>query len=143
VTVPQEERERIYLDHLLKTHHQASQDFDKLLVLLASGALGLSVTFFDKIAPKPAEAIGWAVAAWSLLAVSLLSSLFSLISSRKTIRLRIDAEFTDDVTAQEKIDKEADDSGANTRRLDVAAVLLLVAGLAALIVFAKCNLGGS
>jgi len=82
------------------------------------------------------------VLGWSLLTISLLSSLFSLWSSRRNIRLRIYAEWEKDEEKQEAADKRASKWGNWTEGLDVAAVILLLTGLAMLIVFAKSNLGG-
>jgi hypothetical protein len=55
---------------LAEKHHAASQDYDKAVMTLAGGALGLSLAFVKDIAPDPEDT--WAlVGAWALFAASL------------------------------------------------------------------------
>jgi len=52
-----------YRDWLVKAHHTASQDFDRAVMTLAGGGLGISIAFVRDIAPHPVHkwmlAIGW------------------------------------------------------------------------------------
>jgi hypothetical protein len=122
-----------YREMLVEKHHAASQDFDKLAVTLAGGALGLSVTFIHDIAPNPRH--GWVVLiAWASLTVSLVFVFLSLLTSQDAIRDLI-----------EKMDKESDPIklGPGARRtlsLNIGAAITLVVGLAFLVIFALVNL---
>jgi hypothetical protein len=56
---------------LAENHHAASQYYDKAVMTLSGGALGLSLAFVKDIAPDPEET--WAlVGAWASFAASLL-----------------------------------------------------------------------
>jgi len=130
------DHEKLYLDLLLKAHHQASQDFDKLLLTLAAGALALSITFFDKIAPKPARSIGWAFEGWAILTLCLFLSLLSFATSRAGLSRRI---------AQPGGDSEKHKLNGwekATTALNLSATVLLGAGITFLIIFARFNLRG-
>jgi hypothetical protein len=75
---------RNHRDWLVKAHHTASQDYDKAVMTLAAGALGLSLAFIDDIAPEPKHV--WAIAiAWTLLSVSLLLIFVSFLTSQGAI----------------------------------------------------------
>jgi hypothetical protein len=65
--------------NLEKTYEQSQNDFEKQLSYISVGALGLTITFFDKIVPVKSEtvAIWLIITAWSALALSLLINLFS------------------------------------------------------------------
>lgn len=67
---------------LVDAERMASQDFDKAILTLAGGALGLSITFMKQIAPNP-KLIGLLGGSWFCLSVSLLTLLISFQFSRK------------------------------------------------------------
>lgn len=58
VPVPPEEDERRWLR---QADHTASRDFDKAIMTLAAGALGVSIAFVHDIAPDPVHVswLGW------------------------------------------------------------------------------------
>ncbi|MEM6796669.1 MAG: hypothetical protein AAF725_22040 [Acidobacteriota bacterium] len=77
------EIEEGYRAHCVKAHQQAQADFDKTVLTLSGGALGLSITFVEKIASPTTSQFKWLLlAAWAawLLSVSavLLSYFFSI-----------------------------------------------------------------
>lgn len=63
--------------------HQVSQSLDKTVITLAGGALALSITFIQQIAPHPEHAVlpflAWS---WALLVFALLTILVSLFTSQ-------------------------------------------------------------
>lgn len=142
--------ERTYLELMLKAHYETSYQADKLLVTLAGGALGLSIAFLDKIAPKPAHSVTWAAWGWTLLAASLLASLGSLIASRLTTAHEVEMywEASDRNADPDEVASRAREAAAPMNRWIVwtevangASLLLLVGGIACLIMFARFNLG--
>lgn len=80
------EERREYLEErklLIDLNNQACQSFDKTVILLAGGALGISITFIQQIAPHPPRAtLPLLVWAWGLLVLALLVILFSLFTSQ-------------------------------------------------------------
>src|SRR5712691_2225584 len=80
------EQRKEYLEErklLIDLNNQACQSFDKTVIILAGGALGLSITFIQQIAPHPSRAtlplLAWA---WGALVLALLIILFSLFTSQ-------------------------------------------------------------
>jgi len=127
-----------YREWLVKAEHQASQDFDKAILTLAGGALGLSLVFVD-----PTKLVGPLRASWLLglswlsLAVSLLASLSSLLTSRRALRISIEQ------LDSERLAREAPGGkwATYTERLNVAAACLLFAGVIFLVTFGWLNMG--
>jgi len=69
-----------YRERLEQAHQQAHRDFDKAVMTLSAGGLGLSVAFVKDIAgPAPSHmpALGFA---WAMLAASLLAIMFSFLA---------------------------------------------------------------
>lgn len=67
------------LNNLEKTYEQSQNDFERQLSYISAGALGITITFFDKIVPVKSEAVSiWLIiTAWISLALTLLINLFS------------------------------------------------------------------
>lgn len=75
--------EQIYTEYraiLLRYSEEASANLDKNLIALAGGALALSITFINQIAPDPVQFWICAVA-WGSLALALTSTLLSFFFS--------------------------------------------------------------
>jgi hypothetical protein len=82
--------EPVYLD-VRKQYDEAELEvsgrYDTWILSLAGGALGLSLTFMEKIAPHPdPSTIGCLKWAWTVLVLSLLAALTSLVTSQSAIR---------------------------------------------------------
>lgn len=82
----EDEERREYLEErklLIDLHNQACQSSDKTVILLTGGALGLSITFIQQIAPHPSRVtlpmLAWA---WGVLVLALLVILLSLFTSQ-------------------------------------------------------------
>jgi len=72
-----------YLDErglLLGGRNDASRSFEKTIITMSAGALGLSITFLNVIAPDP-RCLGWLVASWIAFFLSLLLMLVSFMLS--------------------------------------------------------------
>ena len=68
-----------------------SRSFDKYILTLSSGAFGLSFIFINEIVPNPdAATIGFLIAAWSLFALSILSTLGSFLFSQRACLRQLD-----------------------------------------------------
>jgi hypothetical protein len=121
-----------YRQWLVETHHQATQDFDRAVTALAGGALGLSFTFMDDIAPDPIHK--WLVGtSWALFAAALLATFLSYLASQGVHVKRI---------ADHDAGAEWGRSylGYTTTALNVLAAIGVVGGFVFLVIFALYNL---
>lgn len=86
------ERERLNSASL-----EAGGRYDRIVITLGGGALALSLTFIEKIAPSPCLGTIWIlIVAWSSLLVCVVLQLLALASSQDAVRLqieRLDAEY--------------------------------------------------
>lgn len=75
-----------YRAHLVEARERAQADYDKTLVLLAGGVLGLSVTFMhDMVGAKTPRGLCNLEWGWGLLVFSLLCILVSFFLSRMAL----------------------------------------------------------
>ena len=66
---------------------EVSGRYDKWILTLCGGALGLSITFIEKIAKNPTpDTLFWLKFSWGCLVISLLAALLSLVTSQSAIR---------------------------------------------------------
>lgn len=72
------EKER-YIEELYRDIDRSNDQYDKNALYLGAGALGLSITFIDRMIGDLPDAIckGWLLTAWILLIVSILSGFVS------------------------------------------------------------------
>jgi hypothetical protein len=116
---------------LLSTQLAATQDFDKTLVTLAGGALGISIAFINKVAPHPQHK--WVLGmSWGLLALSLLLILSSFMASERA-----------HIQMIQRIDEDVDEveRGTLTAALNWLALASFVLGVGFLVAFALNNFG--
>lgn len=75
-------QERKFLD---ETVYDVSKGFDKYLITLASGAIGFTLLFMEKVAPHPkAGTAGWLLATLVFFGVSLCVTLISFYCSQSS-----------------------------------------------------------
>jgi hypothetical protein len=91
-THPKQEavKHQIYIDErkaLVDGEQAAAEQFDKNILTLAAGALGISLVFLEKIAPDPdVKTLNYLYVAWIALVISLLATLSSLLTSQHAYR---------------------------------------------------------
>jgi hypothetical protein len=79
-----------YREWLVKTHHQASSDFDKAVMTLSGGALAISIAFVHDVAPQPVQGSTlWLGFSWAFLVVSLVAILAGLVTTEFALRRAI------------------------------------------------------
>jgi len=117
----------------------ASQDFDKTILTLATGALGLSFAFLGQILKAPPVGKWVLCGAWGCFIVSMCSILVSMRTSQSAFRQSreiLEAIYFREVGARER----KSSSSLATERLNMLSLVTLILGLVALAVFVFLNL---
>jgi hypothetical protein len=121
---------------LRQADHTASRDFDKAIMTLAAGGLGVSIAFVHQVAPHPLH-VAWLGWAWVLFALSLMLILISFLTSQHALRREMK------VVSGERADSHPGGwLGPTTMGLNWLSALALVTGVVSLVVFAQYNLAG-
>jgi hypothetical protein len=118
---------------LVKADYDASRDFDKAIMTLAAGALGLSIAFVHDLAPHP-QAVPMLAVAWLMFAGSLLAILLSFLFSQSALRREITAIDQSTVLAT-----PGGTPGKVTFCLNISGAAFLILGVVSLVVFAMIN----
>lgn len=125
----------------IEAERGTAQQFDKAILTLAAGALALSITFINQIAPYPKpESIYFLIGAWSLFCLSMLSTLISFLTSQKACRNARD--ILDEIFHNDKQNNITKDNKAATwtNRLNYCSIALFIWGVILLIIFSAMNL---
>ncbi|MFQ5796168.1 MAG: hypothetical protein ACE5JP_14120 [Candidatus Bipolaricaulia bacterium] len=139
---PRMER-KTYLDErklLIDAEREALRSFDKAILTLSAGALGLSITFIRQLAPEPqVETLRLLAIAWIAFGLSLLSTLFSFLTSQSALRRQ--REILDQDYENEKPNQNYKNWQAKiTNILNLASILSFIVGLIFLAWFSIENL---
>ena len=139
--------ERIYLEErksLIEFKFEESRLFDKAILTLAAGALGLSLTFVRQIAPEPDS---WTkpilAASWGSFSLSLLCTLISFLTSQYACSKQIEIleeEYLKADDSPKKKPKLRNLWGAYTRKLNWVSIALFIIGAILLSIFGFANL---
>lgn len=128
-----------YRDHLVQAEQKSVEAYDKSLLALSGGALGISFAFVkdikELVTPGPFQSTGFLIAAWSAWAITIGVTLFSFYSSHRALRKSIKQ------VDEETIYQETPGGtwARATHCLNAVAGVLFVCGLALMIVFAARN----
>lgn len=132
---------QVYLEErkqLISAERETAQQFDKAILTLAAGALALSITFINQIAPQPKpNSIYWLIIAWSFFCLSLLSTLISFLTSQVACRKQRDI-LDDKVSGKEN--NKNNKAASWTNRLNYFSIAFFILGVISLIVFSAINL---
>ena len=123
--------------HLVAADQKSQEDFDKTVLSLSGGALGISFVFLkDVIGPNPIHSPELLFAAWVAWGTStfciLLSYYLSHLAIRTTIR-QIDQD-------KLHLEKSGGKYSTATATLNVAGAVLFVVGVVTITLFAHSNL---
>jgi len=70
-------------EFLIDSEREGSKSFDKFILSLSAGAIGLSLTFLTNIVSNVSSwSIWFLIIAWGLLVLSMLSTMISLLTSQ-------------------------------------------------------------
>jgi len=138
-------RYQIYLDEnkALVTGEEASADqFDKNILMLAAGAIAISLVFLEKIAPHPQEStLFYLRCAWGGLVASLLLTLSSFLTSQHAYRrqriINDEIFFSDPLS---KPPKRINWLAGITSFLNLTSIVAFIFGLSMLLWFGFLNM---
>ncbi|MDP3297162.1 MAG: hypothetical protein Q8N09_06150 [Thermodesulfovibrionia bacterium] len=140
-----QEAYKIYLEErklLIEAERETAQQFDKAILTLAAGALALSITFIQQIAPNPkSESIYYLIGAWISFCLSMLLTLISFLTSQKACRRQRDLLDEEISQSNKKCSNTKDNKAAFwTNLLNYFSIGFFILGVALLIVFSAINL---
>jgi len=126
-----------YRNALIEIEGKAQEDFDKTVLSLSGGALGISFAFVNNIVgANPLHYSGCLFAAWIVWGISVTCVLASYYFSQQALRRAIKQVDTEKIYTQQA-------GGAFstvTAILNAAGGVLFLAGVVLIVVFASFNL---
>lgn len=119
-----------------KIKEKSEDDFEKYLTFISAGALGLSITFIEKLVPlENATNVWFLISGWIFLAITLLVNLFSHIFSA----LMIDKSNEDLDNDGEAIHDLITKRNKKIDLINYATLFTLMIGIASIILFTSKN----
>ena len=119
--------------------HQVAESFDKYIITLSGGALGLSLTFIRQIAPNPLPyTLPWLYLSWAFFALALLAVLASLLFSQHAFRREVeirDLSFANQSDARQLSNRWS----ALTNWLNWISLVAFILGVASMAFFSIAN----
>lgn len=124
-------------ENLIKIKEKSDDDFEKNITYISAGALGLSMTFIEKIINIPkAICFYLLIIAWGLLTITLLVNLLSHYLSSYYLELATEEFDNNDKNTNANIDRR----NKRLRRINIGTIITLILGIIFLIIFLSINL---
>lgn len=124
---------------LIEIEQKSADQHDKAILTLTAGALGLSITFLDKIAAKPLPDTLFLVGlSWSFFILGIVCIVASFLTSQTACRRQ--RELLDEEYSTGRVPDQINRPADTTRYLNSASYLLFVAGVVCLALFSWRNL---
>ena len=139
-TDPNEKRQT-YLEErklLIDAEREAARSFDKAMITLSAGALGLSITFIRQLSPILPQARLLLYVAWGSFIFALLVMLLSFLFSQSAMRKQrdiLDQEYAETATTKVK-----NNWATITNWLNRVSIGLFILGVIFLALFSIKNL---
>lgn len=120
--------------------------YERTLLLIAGGALTVSLTFIEKIAPSPIPWSRWlALISWGALAFAIMTSLYAISRSQEAVQRQmhiLDIEIQQKLHPDDEKYKGQDTTNPFTKTVERASEISLwatICGLTAWLIFAGVN----
>ncbi len=128
-----------YRQHLVLAEQKAQEDYDKTVLSLSGGALGISFAFIEKIlGPGNITSLSYLKCAWLLWGLSITAVLSSYFFSRLALRKAINQVDANEVA---QVRKPGGWLAWLTEVLNVTSGLCFLVGVVLITTFATSNLG--
>ncbi|MFQ3172121.1 MAG: hypothetical protein ACI9DG_002161 [Oleispira sp.] len=126
-----------YRNNLIAAEQKSQDDYDKTIVSLSGGALGISIVFIKDIIGTSDPVMLWTViTAWALWATSLASVVTSYFLSRIALRVAILQNDKNDFSAG-----VGGRAAKATHFFNAISGLMFLSGIVFLIIFSAKNIG--
>lgn len=132
---------------LIDAEREASRSFDQAMITLSAGALGLSVTFIEKLAPSTAACQYLLYLAWIGFASALLAILSSFLCSQFAMRRQRDLndknyqkQSLEQIPNSTLGDEDKNGWATTTNILNWLSIVCFISGVALLLSFSVVNL---
>lgn len=127
-----------YRSYLAAAEQKAQEDFDKTVLSLSGGALGISFAFVkDIIGPGPITLVGYLASAWACWGVSMMLVLVSYFTSHLALRRAIKQVDTKEIHTN----RPGEYFALVTASCNALGAIVFFAGVAQMILFVWHNLG--
>lgn len=127
-----------YRKSVLVEKGKSDDDFEKYITFIASGSLGLTLTFIDKISPLKESIYIWVIIiGWFFLASTLFINLLSHFLSSKYNEKTI--QDIDDEIDYNTLIKFIDKRNKRVSNLNLSSIILLGLGILCIIIFTTIN----
>ena len=130
-----------YRQHLIETYEELSLGFGRTLVMLAGGALGLSLTFAKNIIGSSGVECLWIlVSAWGLWSIALTSVLIGFYCGREAARFARE-QYDDGKLTGDNTETPGGKWTGATHKAGSIGLIAFVFGVAAFVVYVSKTLG--
>ena len=135
---------KIYLEErkeLIHAEQLMYRSFDKAILTLSAGALGISITFINQIAPNPTrDTKCLIISAWIFFSLSVFSTLISFLTSQVACRKQI--EICEEILLHNRSenDSKSNKFAVATKWLNYASISFFLLGIITLASFCLKNL---
>ncbi|WP_338840813.1 hypothetical protein [Flavobacterium ginsenosidimutans] len=127
-----------FRNSVYETKSKSQDDFEKYINIIASGGLGITIAFFDKIVQIDKATCLWImVCGWVLLAITLLVNLFSHFKSVQYMEFTI-SEINDE--KYEEVFTNVEKRNKIINWFNLVSLTSLIIGVLAIISFVTINL---
>jgi len=145
---------QVYLDErraLIQAEKTGSQQFDKAILTLAAGALAISLTFVQNLAPHPEKWTIWFLSiSWVAFILSILSTLCSFLTSQSAFRKQVKIIEKRLLPSVENLKGNSDSAKGSfdnnnpmakwTKRLNISSIICFILGIVFLATFSIINI---
>lgn len=123
-----------YWNKLFEAYKESSSQFDKNILFISSGALGLSISFISDVVKLPDSSYKWILGtSWTVLTIVILFSLMSHYFSMKAINSKMENLYREKDKKSEKLNKYV-------RLLNLLMLIGLPIGIIGLVTFIILNI---
>ncbi len=123
-----------YLERIYDAYFESAKQFDRQILFIASGALGISFSFIKDIVDLDSSIFKYIlIFSWVLLTLVILLSLLSHYMSKQALNQKIKFFEFEEQGSANKLNKYV-------KILNISMILALVAGIVLLITFVGINI---
>ena len=129
-----DENDNKYLDKIYEAYFESAKQFDKHILFIASGALGISFSFIKDIVDLKYSIYNFIlIVSWIDLAVVILLSLISHYISKQALNEKLKLFYHKEQTKADKLN-------SNVKCLNISMIIMLVFGIILLVTFVGINI---